>query len=236
MSDILNEKTTLPKPTIKYMRNIRNYYNKWKSRTHSATSLRFALIDDHVARSKRSRKTERKIFEAIKAVKVKDDEARSLVKLVLRESRMTNFDPLLITAIIMAESTFNTRSHSENGKVGLMQIPVFWGPALASLSGIKWRGAEALENPEYNLKLGLWYLSHLRSRYNGNLEQTVLAYSMLSHERREEVLNRRQPAPKRKVVYLKNILRYYAKWGKNNYRPFALTFASAPTEKKSYQF
>jgi len=85
-------------------------------------------------------------------------------------------DPLLVAAVVKAESNFNPRAISQKGAMGLMQImpeTAFW---LAKEINEPLAKPEELLEPEKNLVLGTFYLKYLIDRY-GNLELALGAYN-----------------------------------------------------------
>ncbi|GAV23563.1 lytic transglycosylase domain-containing protein [Carboxydothermus pertinax] len=85
-------------------------------------------------------------------------------------------DPLLVAAVVKAESNFNPKAVSAKGALGLMQImpkTAFW---LAKEINEPFSRSEELFNPEKNLILGSYYLKYLIDRYD-NLELALGAYN-----------------------------------------------------------
>lgn len=75
-------------------------------------------------------------------------------------------DGLLLAALVEVESSFDPRSLSHRGAMGLMQIM----PAVAT-------GAEDPFDPPTNLDLGAKYFSGLLRRYDGDVELALAAYN-----------------------------------------------------------
>lgn len=84
---------------------------------------------------------------------------------IFNESQKYGYDPLLLTALIVTESSFNNRAKSHRGALGLMQIRPTTGSALAPEAQISWKGKPTLYNPEHNITLGALYLSKLLGRF-----------------------------------------------------------------------
>ena len=85
-------------------------------------------------------------------------------------------DPYLIAAVIKHESKFQPTVRSDKGAVGLMQLM----PQTAEW--IAWRleepfAEEALEEPAYNIRYGVWYLTVLEQEFGGNDILALAAYN-----------------------------------------------------------
>jgi hypothetical protein len=76
--------------------------------------------------------------------------------------------PLLVAAIVEAESEFNPRAVSRKGARGLMQLM----PLTASSLRV-----EDTFNPYKNIEGGVRHLRRLMNRYNGNLPLVLAAYN-----------------------------------------------------------
>lgn len=87
---------------------------------------------------------------------------------IRRLSEEHKVETSLITAVIKAESNFDTYAVSRAGAVGLMQVL----PSTA-----KDYGVHDLFDPEQNLSAGTRHLSKLLSLYEGNLELALAAYN-----------------------------------------------------------
>jgi soluble lytic murein transglycosylase len=91
--------------------------------------------------------------------------------------RVYNVDPLLIAAVIKAESNFNSQAVSERGARGLMQIMPETGLWAAKQIGEPNLDSEDLFDPETNIKLGTWYLSDLEKEFDGSNVLILAAYN-----------------------------------------------------------
>ncbi len=105
-----------------------------------------------------------------------DSNKESISQHILSQSRKYGYDPLFLTAVIITESSFNHRAKSKAGALGLMQIRLKTGKAMASESNIRWRGTRTLYRPEKNITLGTYYLSKLLNRF-GNMKTALEAYN-----------------------------------------------------------
>jgi len=84
-----------------------------------------------------------------------------LARVIYEESTRHNQDPKFILAVIATESSFQSRSVSEQGAKGLMQIMPWVAESIAREIGIKWRGEQTLFDPCLNTRIGIHYLSGL---------------------------------------------------------------------------
>jgi len=80
---------------------------------------------------------------------------------ILEESRKYGFDPMFLTAVIVAESSFYNWAKSQRGALGLMQIRPHTARALASETEVVWQGKLTLYDPIQNISLGAYYLNKL---------------------------------------------------------------------------
>ena len=125
---------------------------------------------------------ENKIHAKIKSVitdyktGLNDNEKAQISKFILKQSKKYGYDPLFLTALIITESSFNHRAKSKVGALGLMQIRLRTGKALATEANMKWRGKHTLYHPENNIALGSYYLSKLIKRF-GNMKTALEAYN-----------------------------------------------------------
>ena len=84
---------------------------------------------------------------------------------IYQESKKYGYDPLILTALIVTESSFNNWAKSHKGALGLMQIKLATGQAMASEMGAAWAGKSTLFDPATNIALGAFYLNKLKKRF-----------------------------------------------------------------------
>ena len=99
-----------------------------------------------------------------------------LPELIIHESKKYGHDPLLLTAVIITESSFNNWARSNRGAHGLMQIRLATGRELAAEVRVQWQGTPSLYDPETNITLGAYYLNKLFLRF-GDLGLALEAYN-----------------------------------------------------------
>lgn len=138
------------------------------------------------------------------------DEAviNNLEKLVIERSNEKSFDPILIASIIMAESSFKPDSVSDSGKIGLLQIDPERAQRMAKETGMAWSGANELLNPDYNLELGIAYLSYCTVAFPKDFKAAILCFNA-----GEEVAKDPTSAPAYTAGYIKNLKSYFKLWG-----------------------
>jgi soluble lytic murein transglycosylase-like protein len=83
-------------------------------------------------------------------------------------ARIHAVEPVLVDAVIRAESGYNPRAISNKGALGLMQLI----PATAQRFGVS-----DIFNPVENIEGGLRYLKHLLAMYQGSYTLTLAAYN-----------------------------------------------------------
>lgn len=86
-------------------------------------------------------------------------------------------DPLLVAAVIREESTFNPGDVSRTGAIGLMQIMPDTARFIAMKSGVEYRAASELTEPDTNIRLGSWYLAYLLRKFNDDVVMTIAGYN-----------------------------------------------------------
>ena len=95
----------------------------------------------------------------------------------LATSDFEGLDPLLVGALIMAESDWNPRAFSRVGARGLMQLMPDTGRRVAESLGVAVSSDDQLFDPSLNLKLGVTYLGELSRRFDGRLPLVLASYN-----------------------------------------------------------
>ncbi len=80
-------------------------------------------------------------------------------------------------AVIQAESKFERDVRSHRGAVGLMQLMPDTAEWIAELLEDRKYTLERLEEPECNIRYGIWYLSYLQKEFGGNKVLALAAYN-----------------------------------------------------------
>lgn len=96
---------------------------------------------------------------------------------IVAYSRMNRVSPAMISAIIFAESRFNTEARSHKGALGLMQIMPETGTWIADQ--LMWKDYRTgdLLNPDKNLRVGIWYMAYLKRQYHQNDYLALASYN-----------------------------------------------------------
>jgi soluble lytic murein transglycosylase len=95
----------------------------------------------------------------------------------LATSDFHGLDPLLIGALIMAESNWNPHAFSRVGARGLMQLMPDTGRRVAEGVGVAVSSDEQLFDPTLNIRLGVTYLSELSRRFEGRTVLVLASYN-----------------------------------------------------------
>ncbi|MHC1720750.1 MAG: lytic transglycosylase domain-containing protein [Clostridiaceae bacterium] len=95
---------------------------------------------------------------------------------ITRYSQVYNVDPILVSAVIKAESNFDPDAVSSKEAYGLMQITPETAHWAAQKMGIDDFSTDMLAVPETNIMIGCWYLHNLFDEFN-NQELALAAYN-----------------------------------------------------------
>ena len=93
-----------------------------------------------------------------------------------RYAKEYQMDPLLVLSIIKTESNFDARAVSQRGARGLMQImdpTARWISGKMNMSNYT---PDLLYDPDYNIKMGVWYLRWLYDKYH-DIDLVIVAYN-----------------------------------------------------------
>ena len=88
--------------------------------------------------------------------------------IIIEAANKYGIEPALLKAIIMVESSYNHRSISKKGAVGLMQLM----PRTANALGV-----EDIYDPQHNVDGGAKYIKQLLNHFGGNRELALAAYN-----------------------------------------------------------
>lgn len=118
--------------------------------------------------------------------------------LIYETARRHEMSPVLVAAMVRAESAFDPRAVSPKGARGLLQLM----PATARRFGI---GLDEMHDPERNLDGGVRYLKWLGERFEGDLPLMLAGYNA-----GEGTVDRYQGVPpfRETTGYIKRIYRF----------------------------
>lgn len=92
-------------------------------------------------------------------------------------AKENDLDPLLVYAIIKAESNFKPDVVSSSKAIGLMQLLESTAKEKAEKEEIPFENATDLYEPQKNIQLGCAYFAELLKNYDGNLALAIAAYN-----------------------------------------------------------
>ena len=98
-------------------------------------------------------------------------------KYIYKYSTEYNLDPYIVVSVIKAESNFESTAKSNKDAYGLMQITDPTAVWAAREMKIKNYEKSMLYDPEFNIKMGCWYLNNLIKEFDGNVEVALAAYN-----------------------------------------------------------
>lgn len=124
-----------------------------------------------------------------------DEEKRELAGVIFDESAKYGYDPFLIMAVILTESSFTRGQVSENGAMGVMQLLPSVGTDLASRSGFGAVEPMALFDPVVNVRLGTLHLFEQILKFH-DVKKGIIAYNVGETRVRERIRDK-QPLPGR---------------------------------------
>lgn len=117
-------------------------------------------------------------FLDIKTIILKKIYPQKYSEYVYTYSEEYEVDPLLIFAIIKAESNFNPEATSHSNAIGLMQLMENTAIEMSNrIEKTKIITKEELYEPQNNIKLGIKYFSILLKQYDNNLGLALAAYN-----------------------------------------------------------
>lgn len=97
-------------------------------------------------------------------------------KYIYEYSSKYNLDPYYVAAIAKTESNYNPNAKSNKNAYGIMQITPETGEWAAGKMGLKDFSVEKLYDPEYNIRMGCWYLNNLKQEFS-TLDLVAAAYN-----------------------------------------------------------
>lgn len=95
---------------------------------------------------------------------------------LFREAQANRLDPYLVASVVRIESHYRADATSTQGARGLMQIMPDTGQWAADQMEIPF-APDMLYDPDYNLRVGCWYLAHLQEQFGGDTVLALAAYN-----------------------------------------------------------
>lgn len=83
----------------------------------------------------------------------------------------------MVAAVIKTESNFKPDAKSNKDAYGLMQITPSTAQWAAKEMGIQDYEENMLLDPEFNIKMGCWYIDNLKKEFNGDINLVLAAYN-----------------------------------------------------------
>ena len=100
---------------------------------------------------------------------------------VIKTARIVNKKAMpkseLVLAVIRQESEFDQRANSYAGAKGLMQLMTYTAKLVAKQAKLPYSKSRLKSDPEYNIKLGSYYLAGLLEEYEGSYPFALSAYN-----------------------------------------------------------
>ncbi|WLE96068.1 MAG: transglycosylase SLT domain-containing protein [Candidatus Electrothrix communis] len=152
-------------------------------------------------RTPKVRSTNRKALKLRSGERWKYTDNTRFDKHIRHAARAHKVDPMLIKAIIKAESNFNCNAVSSKGAQGLMQLM----PATAKDLEVK-----DPFNPRENIYGGTKYMKWLLKRFNGDVRLSVAAYNAGPARIRKKKI----PRIPETIAYVAKVLRQYKAYKK----------------------
>ena len=130
-----------------------------------------------------------------------------LATVIFEDCKKHRMDPFLILAVIQTESSFRARVSSSKGARGLMQIMLPTGKEIARK--LKWKKfmEKDLLDPVKNVRMGIYYLSKLKKRFN---EKIFFLTAYNNGAARLKRTLRATPKADLQFTYAKSVLMNYA--------------------------
>ena len=145
------------------------------------------------------------ISDRIKSLVLKNIDNTSYDSIIMQHALTSGIDPMLVKAVMKAESNFNPRAVSHKGARGLMQLM----PDTARLMKV-----DDPFDPEENIKGGTRYLKYLDDMFAGNLELILAGYNAGPGRVIEHNMN--VPPYEETRTYIQRVKAYYHKLKKPN--------------------
>jgi soluble lytic murein transglycosylase len=97
-------------------------------------------------------------------------------EIIVREANARGLSPFFVAGVIRQESLFQPAVQSSSGAMGLMQLMPTTAREVAGTLGVTY-SAQALVDPETNVRFGTTYLATMLRRFDGRPEDALAAYN-----------------------------------------------------------
>jgi len=94
---------------------------------------------------------------------------------IVNKKRMPKSE--LVLAVIRQESEFDQRADSHAGAKGLMQLMTYTAKLVSKQAKLSYSKSKLKNDPQYNIKLGSYYLAGLLEEYEGSYPFALAAYN-----------------------------------------------------------
>ncbi len=133
--------------------------------------------------------------------------AHVISRAIIKDAAKYRLDPLIVTAVIDGESSFNPQAIGPVGEMGLMQLRPSTAKWISGMMKIPYQGDSSLLNPVVNIRIGMAYLSYLRGELDGYGTHVYLAaYNMGIGTVLKFLAKNIQPE-----IYSRHVMKRYAK-------------------------
>lgn len=150
--------------TVAFALNLEEIFPGPKYEPHVVEEILPSQFDAYVSEKKES--AESIVRKFVKNKKMRDH----IIDVILAESWEQDIDPILVTAIIAQESSFNPKSRSYCGARGLMQVMPFWKKEIGSKR-------DNLYDIKTNVRYGTKILSYYLDKHSDDLPKALSAYN-----------------------------------------------------------
>ncbi|OBR92424.1 MULTISPECIES: lytic transglycosylase domain-containing protein [Clostridium] len=96
---------------------------------------------------------------------------------IAKYAKQYDLDPYFVMAVIKTESNFKENVRSNKNAIGLMQITPDTAEWAADKMGVSNFQDNMLNDPEFNIRMGCWYLNNLKSDFDNNMDLILAAYN-----------------------------------------------------------
>jgi soluble lytic murein transglycosylase-like protein len=155
-------------------------------------------------------------YAKVRQILISEGASSRIVDAAIREALRQHKDPLLVLAVINAESNFNPHAHSSVGARGLMQIMPGTG------QGLGVHNASALYDVQTNLRAGIKYLGSLWNKFADFSMSSLQAVNPVRYDVKKVVAAYNAgpgavdkyggvPPYRETQKYVKNVLSFYEK-------------------------